>query len=166
MKSFVTTDQNCNLWAGFLFLIVAFLVNSPGRNKRRQVCKTSSEWVLQNLWEEKKIGHEQVRQRVSAGSRAKFLCRTKSDTEPPCNSLLEFFIATQYIVKGRLCNFRSILRDISVRNFKVLKLKNQRASSGSRVMFLCRTKSDPEPPCNSLFLLLHSTCWELISMQF
>ena len=112
--------------------------------------------VAKSLGGEKKIGHEQVRQRVSAGSRAKFLCRTKSDTEPPCNSLLEFFFYRYTIhVKGRLCNFRSILRDISVRNFKVFKIKNQRASSGSRVMFMCRTKSDPEPPCNSLFLLLH-----------
>ena len=71
------------------------------------------------------------RQRVSASSRAKFLCRTKSDT-----ATLQFFVRIFYRytkhVKGRLCNFRSILRAISVRYFKVPKIQNQRASSSSR----------------------------------
>ena len=61
--------------------------------------------VAKSLGGEKKIGHEQVRQRVSAGSRAKFLCRTKSDTEPPCNSLLDFFLSLHNTCKGQIMQF-------------------------------------------------------------
>ena len=56
------TNQKCNLFFLFFFLIVAFLVNSPGRNKRRQVCKNKF-WmsVAKSLegQERKKIGHEE-----------------------------------------------------------------------------------------------------------
>ena len=56
------SNQKCNLFSLLFFLIVAFLVNSPGRNKRRQVCKNKF-WmsVAKSLegQERKKIGHEE-----------------------------------------------------------------------------------------------------------
>ena len=50
--------------------------------------------VAKSLGGEKKIGHEQVGRELAPVQERSF-CAAQNQTQPPCNSLLEFFIVTQ-----------------------------------------------------------------------